>query len=139
MIKTASWFTVLPADHLRIAISRGTPRGIGPGFRKYRKLAPGAWFNSCAMPQEYQRLYSAEILAALDPQRVAAELLALAGGRVPVMCCFETPGSGTWCHRALAAEWLAEAMGEPVPEFGFETLPQRGHPLMPDALRRSVA
>jgi hypothetical protein len=39
----------------------------------------------------------------------------------------------------MAAEWLAEALGHPVVEFGFEALPQHRHPLMPAALRRKIA
>jgi hypothetical protein len=39
----------------------------------------------------------------------------------------------------MAAEWLAEALGHPVVEFGFEVLPQHQHPLMPAALRREIA
>ena len=66
---------------------------------------------------------------------------------MPVMLCFERPpaqaamisGDGEWCHRAMAAEWLAEALGFVVPEFGFEDLPQHEHPLMPTQLRRVIA
>ena len=39
----------------------------------------------------------------------------------------------------MAAEWLAEALGATVPEFGFESLPQHEHPLMPPQLRRVIA
>ena len=77
-----------------------------------------------------------EILVPLNPCAVAAELVEMAAGRTPVMLCHERPGTGQWCHRALVAEWLAQATGEPVPEFGFETLPQHNHPLMPPSLRR---
>ncbi len=38
----------------------------------------------------------------------------------------------------MAAEWLAEALGVTVPEFGFESLPQHEHPLMPSQLRRRL-
>jgi hypothetical protein len=61
------------------------------------------------------------------------EITELVGGRVPVLCCFERPHTGTWCHRALVAAWLCGALGEPVPEFGFEGLPQGEHPLRPPA------
>jgi hypothetical protein len=50
-------------------------------------------------------------------------LLELAGGRVPVLCCFERSaasrgrGSG-WCHRALASRWLSDGLGIAVPELG---------------------
>ena len=131
-IKTGSWFARYPADHLIVGISRGTPRNLAPGHRMYPKLQPGPWFNSVSV-EEYRRRYQAEVLDKLDPKAVAAELAALAGGRVPVLCCFERPHTGQWCHRALAAAWLAEALGEPVPEFGFEGLAQAEHPLRPPA------
>jgi Protein of unknown function, DUF488 len=129
-MKTSSWFTQLPAGHVRIGISRSTPRRIEAGYRILRELAPGPWFKSCT-PREYCRLYSAEILAALDPQEIAARMMAKAEGRVPVLVCFEQAGKPGWCHRALAAEWLAAALGHPVPELGFEHLPQDQHPLAP--------
>jgi hypothetical protein len=37
----------------------------------------------------------------------------------------------------MVAEWLAEATGRVIPEFGFEALPE--HPLMPPSLRRPIA
>jgi hypothetical protein len=137
-IKTASWYTKLPDGHAKIGISRGTPRGMAAGYRMYRKLAPGSWFNSVGA-EEYDRLYRTEILDRLDPRLVAADLVAKAGGQIPVMLCFERPGRGQWCHRALAAEWLAEALGHPVPEVGYETLSQADHPLLPAGLRPSLA
>jgi hypothetical protein len=33
---TSSWFTPLPPDHVRIGISRGTPRGVVAGYRTRR-------------------------------------------------------------------------------------------------------
>jgi hypothetical protein len=130
MIKTASWFTPLPDDHVRIGISRGTPRYMQAGDRQFRRLAPGPWFNN-VNTAEYIRRYSSEILAQLDPQQTADQLLELAGGKVPVLVCFERIGSGHWCHRALAASWLAEGLGKPVPELGHEELKQDRHPLLP--------
>jgi hypothetical protein len=132
-MKTASWFTPLPDDHIRIGISRGVPRRQAAGYRVFRQLAPGPWFNSVDA-EEYYRRYRAEILAPLDPRTVAAELTDLAGGRIPVLVCYERPGAGDWCHRAMAAEWLAAALGRTVPELGYETLPQHQHPLMPPGL-----
>jgi hypothetical protein len=139
IIKTSSWFQPLPDDHQRVGISRGTPRRLQAGYRIYRALAPGPWFNSVAVP-EYNRRYRAEILGPLDPRQVADDLLALGNGRIPVLLCYERAGKeGDWCHRAIAAEWLAEALGIVVPEFGFESLPQHEHPLMPWELRRAIA
>lgn len=54
-IVTASWFSVLLPDYARIGISRGQPRGQS-GYRMYRKLAPGPWFNAVPI-DEYERLY----------------------------------------------------------------------------------
>ena len=45
-MKTASWFTKLPEDHIQIGISRGAPRRMAAGYRLFKTLAPGAWFNS---------------------------------------------------------------------------------------------
>ncbi len=137
-IKTGCWFVDLPEGHSKIGISRGVPRRMAAGYRVFRKLAPGSWFNSVG-PDEYYHLYRAEILAVLDPRVIASELIDLARGGVPVMLCYERAHTGTWCHRAMAAEWLAETLGRPVPEAGFETLPQADHPLMPPGLRRPVA
>jgi hypothetical protein len=135
LIKTASWATKLPDDHLRVGISRGVPRRLPAGYRVYRALAPGPWFNSVGI-EEYYHLYRTEILGPLDPRLIADALLALGNGRVPVLLCYEQPIPGQWCHRAMAAEWLAETLGATVPEFGFESLPQHEHPMMPPQLRR---
>src|ERR1700760_3271647 len=115
-VKTGSWSTHLPDDHTRIGISRGTPRfGIGKGFRLCRKLNPGPWFNRVSTA-DYLERYQAEVLDWLDPEQTLAETEPLARGRIPVLCCFETVGTGQWCHRALAARWLAGSLGIPVPE-----------------------
>ena len=129
-IRTGSWFTQLPDDHARIGISRGIPHRQAPGFRVFRKLAPGSWFNSVGV-DEYRARYQAEVLDRLDPHQIARELEQLAGGRIPTLLCFERAGGPKWCHRSLAAAWLAEALGLPVPEFGFEDRPQDQHPLLP--------
>jgi hypothetical protein len=130
ILKTASWFSALSPDHIRIGISRGVPRRFPAGYRMYRRLAPGRWLNS--VPEaEYCRRYHDEILAPLDPQRVLEELLAFAQGHVPVLCCFERAGSGQWCHRSIVSAWLGEALGIAVPEHGFEGLPLDQHPLLP--------
>jgi hypothetical protein len=130
ILKTSSWFQPLPPDHLRVGISRGVPRRFPAGYRRYTKLNPGPWFNSVSA-EEYIRLYAAEILAPLDPQQVVDELHAIAGGRVPVLCCWERVGCGSWCHRALVAEWFERTLGLAVPEVGFESLALDLHPLLP--------
>jgi hypothetical protein len=125
---TASWFAPLPEGHIRISISRGTPRRGVSGYRLYRKLAPGAWFNDRLAPTEWAARYQREVLDRLDPRHVAAELEELARGLIPVLCCFERAGYGLWCHRALAAAWIGEGLGIAVHELGFEN---SEHPLRP--------
>ena len=136
-MKTASWFTPLPDDHIRIGISRGAPRRMTAGYRLYKALAPWPWFNSVGIDEYYSR-YRTEILGPLDPRKVRDDLDGLAAGRTPVLLCYERPGGADWCHRAMAAEWLAEALGVAVPEFGYETRSQGEHPLMPPQLRREI-
>jgi hypothetical protein len=134
IIKTASWWTPLPDDHVRIGISRGTPRfRVAAGYRLYKRLNPGPWFSS-ADTATFTERYHAEVLHRLDPEQVLRELVALAPGRVPVLVCWERVGGVQWCHRSLAANWLAAGLGIVVPEFGFEDLPQDRHPLLPPAL-----
>jgi hypothetical protein len=134
-IKTSSWSAKLPAGHTKIGISRGVPRRLEAGYRVYKKLAPGPWFNSVS-PEEYDRRYKAEVLDRLNPRAIASELIDLARGGIPVMVCYERPGQNQWCHRAMVALWLAEALSRTIPEVGFELLPQADHPLMPPELRR---
>jgi hypothetical protein len=122
-IKTASWFAKLPPGHVRVGISRGTPRGMS-GYRRYSKLEPGPWFKSVTIRQYIVR-YNA-ILNKLDPQRVADEMVALANGGVPVMICYEAASGvhdgACWCHRHLAAQWLEGKLGIVVEEVGFPSL-----------------
>ncbi|CAN1721388.1 DUF488 domain-containing protein [Hyphomicrobium sp. 1Nfss2.1] len=118
-IFTSSWFTELPADHLRVGISRGTPRGMPAGYRRYMKLAPGSWFNSVS-PQEYQKRFQAEMLDRLDPERVVRELVDIADGKVPVLVCYEAPDKPEWCHRGLVSLWLKQTIDLDVYELGFE-------------------
>lgn len=119
IIMTSCWFSKLPADHLKFGISRGTPRGMAAGYRKYMKLAPGPWFSSVT-PQEYQRLYQAEVLDKLDPERVVKELLDFADGQVPTLVCYELPHKPDWCHRGLVSLWFKQTIDLDVFEFGME-------------------
>ena len=115
---TSSWYTRLPATYARIGISRGTPRGQ-KGFRMYRDLAPGPWFRSVST-EEYCCRYMAQ-LDKLDPRQVLDELIALAGGRLPALLCFEgPPPDPRWCHRGLVSAWLNDVLGLRVCEFGHE-------------------
>lgn len=91
------------------------------GYRRYMKLAPGAYFRT-ATPEQYLELYG-EQLEALDPRKVADELQEMAGeGKVATMLCFETVraiGAGsTWCHRHIAARWLEDRLGVQIEEVG---------------------
>lgn len=120
---TSSWFSPRPDGHVRVGISRRTPRGMPAGYRRYPKLAPGPWFASVS-PLEYQRLYQDEILSRLDPQRVVDELVQFADGQVPVLCCYErsdTPAEKDWCHRGLVSVWLKETINLDVFELGRES------------------
>ena len=127
IIKTGTWSARLPDDHIKIGISRGTPRfRIAPGWRRYTPLNPGPWLTAPDFAARYQ-----DLLSRLDPERVHDELMRIADGRVPVLCCFERVGGPGWCHRSLAASWLSDALGVAVPELGFESLAMDLHPLLP--------
>ncbi|GLI92368.1 DUF488 family protein, N3 subclade [Methylocystis echinoides] len=120
MIKTGSWFVPMPEDHIKIGVSRYAPRGMARGYKLYRKLAPGAWFNSVP-PEDYLDRYN-QILAELDPGKVVDEIEALADGRTAVLCCYESVAKiskgETWCHRHVIANWLADTLGLAVEEHG---------------------
>ena len=67
----------------------------------------------------YRHAYFREILGTLDPVRVYAELIALAGGHEPVLLCFERPPltRDNWCHRRMVAEWFGDQLGLDIPEL----------------------
>ena len=89
-IATSSWFANLdPAKYTRIGISRGVPRGMRGGYKRYIKLNPGPWFNSVS-PERYVEMYQPEILTPLNPQNVVEELAKLADGRVPALLLLGT-------------------------------------------------
>lgn len=116
---TAAWGTVpIRDDVARVGISRGGPRGHPGGYKMYKALAPGPWFNSVSF-EEYQRLYRAQ-LDQLDPDKVLAELTELAKGRpVVALLCFERPpwSETNFCHRRMFADWLGERKGIDVVEL----------------------
>lgn len=115
-MKTASWFT--HSGPGRIAVCRAAPRRTAAGFRLFKALAPGPWFNSVSR-EEYERRYHAEVLKRLNPRDVQHQLLELAAGHEPVLMCFERPPfhAANWCHRrTLIAPWLEQAIGEAVHE-----------------------
>jgi len=88
----------------------------GKSYPRYWPLAPGKWFNSVSI-EDYIPLYFSEILRPLDPQKVHDDLHSLAGGAVPILLCFESPGE--FCHRRLAADWLESGLGIKIPEVRF--------------------
>jgi hypothetical protein len=118
-MKTASFSTYQGPG--RISIARFAPRGTPAGFRIFKDLAPGTWFNSVT-PARYVMLYGQEVLAQLTPKETWDKLHELAGGAEPHLLCWEKPtDAGAWCHRRLVANWLEEALGEKIPELGYET------------------
>ena len=137
-IVTASWFTKLPETHAPIGISRGVPRGRS-GYRRYTALQPGAWFRSVGT-EEFVKLYNAEILAPLDPQRVVDELVELAVGRLPALLCYEASAPGPdWCHRSLVSLWFHQELGLEVYELGHEHEGcGRSHPKLHPSYREIV-
>jgi hypothetical protein len=122
MIFTASWSASLDPAFIKIGISRGTPRRMAAGYRLYKTLAPGDWFNSVG-PAEYIQRFNDEVLAKLDPQAVVGKLTELAGDKTPVMVCYESAmeiGAGdTYCHRHLVAKWLEQSLGIEVDEYAI--------------------
>ena len=122
-IYTSSWSTKLPEGFARIGISRGAPRRSAAGYRMYRRLAPGSWFNSVSA-EEYRRRYM-EQLGALTAQQVGDEIAVLAGDKTPALLCFEPPAPGPkWCHRAYVSVWLETELGFKLLEYGQE---KEGH------------
>ena len=117
---TSSWRVPHdPVLYQRIGISLGT-RGLPAGYRVYRQLAPGKWFRT-ASPREYLVRYTDDVLSPLKADKVLADLTKLAGGKVPVLCCWENPPPDpTWCHRGLVSAWLKDQLGIDVPELGHE-------------------
>lgn len=116
---TASWFTHKGPG--LIGISRGVPRRTPAGYRLFKQLAPGSWFNSVDKIR-YEALYYGEVLGRLDPKETWEKLHALVAPHEPILLCYERPPftAENWCHRRMAAEWLQQAIGVEIPEFGAE-------------------
>ena len=134
-IVTASWFTALPSHYVRVGISRGTPRAHPAGYRRYRTLAPGSWFNSVP-DEEYVRRYTAEVLAPLSSKALIADLLRISGGSPVALLCFERCQTDDgWCHRGLVARYLEHEAGLQIHEYGFDHLGYGvKHPMLPPHL-----
>ncbi len=125
-VQTASFFTYTGVG--RISIARFAPRNTPAGYRVFKPLAPGAWFNSVSW-DEYQVRYAAEILDPLDPAAVLEELQALAGeGNTPTLLCWEKPPfeGDNHCHRRLVAAWFEQRLGFAVPEIGAPPIAASG-------------
>lgn len=105
----------------RVSIARYPPRGTPAGFRVFKTLAPGRWFNSVTR-ERYEELFAAQ-LAALDAREVFATLEALGGGHEPVLLCWERPPftATNWCHRRLVAAWFESELQVKVEEIGDAT------------------
>lgn len=100
--------------------------------KRYVKLAPPAtmlaWWRAeskkhagdeeklAELWERYCNGYRSSVLDVLDPARVAAELRALAGSDV-VLLCHEADRD---CHRYLVAAWLGEHLGTEVAEVPVE-------------------
>jgi hypothetical protein len=112
---------------------------VAAGFRRYRALEPGPWFKA-APEHEFVERYFAEALAPLDANKVLDDLLQLANGTVPVLCCWEhPPPDPAWCHRGLVSAWFKDQIGLDVPELGHE---HKGcgwsHPKLASRLKASI-
>jgi hypothetical protein len=93
-----------------VAISIGLPRFMKWPHRRELRLAPTRAMLKMSR-EEYDRHFFAQ-LASLDPRAIAESL-----GENAVLLCFERPG--LCCHRRAVAEWLEQALGVVIPEFGF--------------------
>ncbi len=115
-MKTASFFTFVGPG--RISIARFPPRNTPAGFRVFKPLAPGSWFNSVSQ-EMYRELYFAQ-LAEMNALQVWETLHALAAGAEPVLLCWEKPPfhSTNWCHRRMVSEWFATELKLEVHELG---------------------
>jgi len=106
----------------RIIISRGFPRNLGEGYRIYRALNPGPWFNDPDLKSseaKFRDRYFREILKPLDAQKVYDHLHQLVKGHEPVLLCWEKDPTqpDEWCHRRMVADWFEDQLGVKVPEF----------------------
>jgi len=115
-MRTASFFDYTGPG--RISIARFPPRRTPEGFRVFRALAPGPWFNAVDEP-EYRRRY-AEQLAALDPKTTFDALTDMAAGAEPVLLCWERKvdlvAGRAFCHRRIVADWFRDTLGASVDE-----------------------
>lgn len=124
-IKTASWWTPLPAGHVRVNITRGlTPKHAHLDTMHYKALAPSC-SQTYTPPPDFQRNFLTR-LATLDPEFIYQNLLHLAAPRIPVLCCWESPqqihAGQCGCHRHLVAQWLETSLDIQCTELAYPTL-----------------
>lgn len=117
-----------------ISIARMPPKGFhGP---RYNNLAPSYDLVSdykqreragnLMSREEYIERYSREVFHVFDPKKCYSDLIQLARGKVPVICCYEKVGD--FCHRNLVSEWFkshgldCEEMysGQKAPDAGIQ-------------------
>lgn len=96
-----------------ITVSLSVPYGWKG--ERYSYLAP-TWeminLARCGNTDEYFKLYSDRILSRLEPLKVYKEL------NDSILLCWEKPGK--FCHRRIIAQWLENATGNNVKEFGYD-------------------
>lgn len=82
------------------------------------QLAPthSILYDKYRTDERYSHRYQAEVLQKLDPQKVLADIMAIAQGSDVALCCYEKPGD--FCHRHLVAEWLKQNTGVDIDEYG---------------------
>lgn len=107
----------LPKDIIPISICSKAPSKYN-GLQ-YKKLAPKYDFfmkyKETHDEDYYIRCFDNQILSALDPAQVVADLTAMASGRDIALVCYEKPTD--FCHRHLVADWLRKN-GYDVKEWG---------------------
>lgn len=110
-----------PDKYCLIGIAGKSPAGW-PGF-EYKRLAPswsiykewhdarerssGSLEETTKIDNNYTYRFVAERLAQLDAADVVSDIEKMANGKIPVLLCYEKPGS--FCHRHIVAKWLKGA------------------------------
>ncbi len=106
----------------RVVISYGFPRNLDPGYKIFKKLAPGDWFRLDEYKNnqdKYRERFYREILAPLNAKEVYETLQKLTAPHEPILLCWEKDPSkpNEWCHRRMVAEWFKAELGVDVPEY----------------------
>jgi len=108
-----SYFAISCKDPNAVSISLVTPK-FAKNIRVYKKLAPSSELlfkikNKYISHEEYEEIYTEEVLDLLDPIEVYAEL-----GPDAIICCWEK--TGKFCHRHIVARWLEHHLGIEITE-----------------------